>query len=48
MLGVYSHIVLFAVGYFASFLFQAEKDTKSLTFYGWMSERNQKNGDITV
>jgi len=48
MLGVYSHIVLFAVGYFASFLFQAEKDTKSLTFYGWMSERNQKNGDTTV
>ncbi len=35
MLGVYSHIVLFVVGYFASFLFRPDKDTRSLTLYGW-------------
>jgi len=39
MLGVYSHIVLFAVGYLASFLFRSDKDTKDLTLYGWLARR---------
>jgi SSS family solute:Na+ symporter len=48
MLGVYSHVVLFGVGYAASFLFQADKDTRPLTFYGWMAGRNRADRDITV
>jgi len=39
MLGVYSHIVLFVIGYLASFLFRADKDTKDLTLYGWLAKR---------
>ena len=38
MLGVYSHIVLFVVGYLASFLFRADKDTKEFTLYGWLAK----------
>jgi len=48
MLGVYSHIVLFVVGYAASLLFQADKDARPLTFYGWMAGRNRADRDITV
>jgi SSS family solute:Na+ symporter len=39
MLGVYSHIVLFVVGYLASFLFRADKETKDLTLFGWLAKR---------
>ena len=39
MLGVYSHIVLFVVGYLASLFFRADKDTKELTLYGWLTKR---------
>ena len=39
MLGVYSHIVLFVVGYLASFLFRPDKDTRDLTIYGWLAKR---------
>ena len=45
MLGVYSHVVLFVVGYVASLLFQAEKDTRALTFYGWMAGQDREPGD---
>ncbi|MBN1507091.1 MAG: sodium:solute symporter [Sedimentisphaerales bacterium] len=41
MLGVYSHLVLFVVGYLASFLFRPDKDTKDLTLYGWLATRTQ-------
>jgi SSS family solute:Na+ symporter len=41
MLGVYSHIVLFVVGYFASFFFKAEKAPDDLTFYGWLKKRKK-------
>ena len=41
MLGVYSHIVLFVVGYFASFLFKSEKAPDDLTFYGWLKKRKE-------
>ncbi len=37
MLGVYSHIVLFVVGYLASFLFKGKPVDRSLTYYGWKS-----------
>jgi SSS family solute:Na+ symporter len=39
MLGVYSHIVLFFVGYLASFLFRPDKDIKDLTVFGWLAKR---------
>ncbi|MBN2609994.1 MAG: sodium:solute symporter [Bacteroidales bacterium] len=35
MLGVYSHVVLFVVAYFASFLFKNKQGTDALTYYGW-------------
>ena len=38
MLGVYSHLVVFVVGYFASFFFKGKETDTSLTFYG----RNKK------
>jgi SSS family solute:Na+ symporter len=39
MLGVYSHVVLFVVGYVASLLFRADRDVKQLTLYGWLERR---------
>lgn len=38
MIGVYSHIVLFVVGYVASLFFKPIKSTKGLTFYDWREE----------
>jgi SSS family solute:Na+ symporter len=35
LLGVYSHIVLFVVGYFASLFFKRSEDIDHLTFHGW-------------
>jgi len=35
MIGVYTHIVLFIVGYFASFFFKQDKEITGLTFYDW-------------
>lgn len=39
MLGVYSHLVLFGVGYAASFLFPPDRDVRPLTLYGWLEAR---------
>ncbi len=48
MLGVYSHIVLFIVGYVASFFFHSEKPAKNLTIYGWIEKRRiNKNRLLT-
>jgi solute:Na+ symporter, SSS family len=44
MLGVYSHIVLFVVGYFASYFFKSNKEIEHLTWRGW--KRSQKIVDI--
>lgn len=35
MLGVYSHLIVLVVGYFASFLFKSEKVKDELTIYGY-------------
>ena len=35
MIGVYSHIVLFVVGYLASFFFRHEPRAEELTYWGW-------------
>lgn len=39
MLGVYSHFVLFIVGYAASFFFKPDRDTRELTLFGWRDRR---------
>ncbi len=39
MLQVYSNLVLFGVGYFASFFFKQDKDISGLTFYDWRTRR---------
>ena len=39
MLGVYSHLVLFGVGYVASLFFPSQRPAKNLTFYGWLEKR---------
>lgn len=41
MLEVYSQVVLFGVGYIASFFFKSEEPDKELTFYGWLEKRKQ-------
>lgn len=48
MLGVYSHLVLFTVGYAASLFFAAERDTHSLTIYGWLERRREKGAIRTA
>lgn len=42
MLQVYSNLVLFGVGYLASFLFRTDKSVRDLTFYGWREKRRQE------
>ncbi len=39
MLGVYSHVILFAVGYLASFFFPPKKIDENLTYYGWRKKK---------
>jgi SSS family solute:Na+ symporter len=41
MLGVYSHFVLFGVGYLTSFFFKSEAPAENLTIYGWMKKNRQ-------
>lgn len=43
MLGVYTHLILFGVGYLASFLFPNERADDNLTVYGyWKELKSQK------
>jgi SSS family solute:Na+ symporter len=42
MLGVYSHLVLFGVGYLSSFFFKPDKDVRPMTFYGWLENKQLK------
>jgi SSS family solute:Na+ symporter len=39
MIGVYSHVVLFVVGYLASLLFRHEPRAEELTYWGWRKRR---------
>lgn len=41
MIGVYSHLVLFIVGYFASFFFKTPDVPTNLTVYGWLEKRRE-------
>jgi SSS family solute:Na+ symporter len=42
MLGVYSHLIVLIVGYFASFFFKSKPVDDSLTIYGYLKQRNEK------
>lgn len=42
MLGVYSHVILFVVGYFASFFFKTPLADKDLTIYGYLEKRKEE------
>jgi SSS family solute:Na+ symporter len=42
MIGVYSHLLLFVIGYLASLFFKNEKDVRSLTYYGYLDMKKQK------
>lgn len=44
MIGVYSHLLLFAVGYIASLFFKTEKDIRSLTYFGYLDLKKRKGG----
>ncbi len=39
MLGVYSHLILFGVGYFASWLFKQKVVDENLTIYAWWNNK---------
>lgn len=39
MLGVYSHVVLFVVGWLSSYFFKSDVDTSHLTYVGWRKEQ---------
>ena len=41
MIGVYSHIVLFIVGFLASYLFPHEPVNEKFTIYGWFKKKNR-------
>jgi SSS family solute:Na+ symporter len=42
MLGVYSHVVVFVIGYFASYFFKCNKDIEHLTWRGWKKQKKQE------
>lgn len=39
MLGVYSHLIVFVVGYIASLFFKSEKASRDLTIYGYLKQK---------
>ncbi len=41
MLGVYSHLIVLIVGYFASLIFKSENADENLTIYGYLKERKK-------
>lgn len=41
MIGVYSHLILFAVGYVASLFFKGKEINERLTYYGWRKLKNE-------
>jgi SSS family solute:Na+ symporter len=46
MLGVYSHVVVFVVGYLASFLFPKKEVSDDLTIYGWLAIRKERREKV--
>jgi SSS family solute:Na+ symporter len=48
MLGVYSHLVVIGVGYFASLFFPKPVPDKNLLFSGWLQERRKEREAVLV
>ncbi|MBQ6210772.1 MAG: sodium:solute symporter [Prevotella sp.] len=48
MLGVYSHLIVLIVGYFASFLFKTPLADKELTIYGYIEEQKKKKENQSI
>jgi solute:Na+ symporter, SSS family len=48
MLGVYSHLVLFGVGYLASLFFKRPDIDENLTYYGWSKLKRREKGDTRM
>jgi len=48
MLGVYSHLILFGVGYLASLFFKKQDIDENLTYYGWSKMKRRAKGDTRV
>ncbi len=46
MVGVYSHIILFIVGYVASCFFKGKKLTEKLTYYDWKEMKKAQKLDL--
>ena len=46
MIGVYSHIVLFVVGYLASLVFKHEPRAQELTYWGWRQRQADAKADV--
>lgn len=42
MIGVYSHVLLFGVGYVTSLFYSSNKETRSLTYYGYLDLKRQQ------
>jgi solute:Na+ symporter, SSS family len=42
MLGVYSHLILFGVGYLASLFFASRPPENNLTIHGWLEKRRKR------
>ena len=43
MIGVYSHLILFVVGYLASLFFKSAKEVRSLTYWGYLDLKKKKD-----
>jgi solute:Na+ symporter, SSS family len=46
MIGVYSHLIVFGVGYIASFFFKYEKAPLNLTIYGYFQNRTMTDQEV--
>jgi transporter, SSS family len=47
MIGVYSHVILFSVGYVASLFFKNKKDISDLTYRSWKDKKNSASAQIS-
>ncbi len=48
MLGVYTHVIVLIVGYFASFFFKSGEVDEDLTIYAWLKKRRKENNQIVT
>lgn len=46
MLGVYTHLILFGVGYVASLFFKSEPPADNLTIHAWLEKRRHKGASL--